>query len=149
MKREIGDGLFSKKIQEKLEQTFFNDKRIVAVYLFGSAVDGSRHQKSDIDLGLMIDRKSEKGFTLSDEMALEMKIEEVLPTARFDLVWLNKVPLLLQFRIIAPAKLIYIGNDDIRCEFEEGIMQEYYDFLPRLKEFNKEYFEALKEEYVG
>ncbi len=138
-----------KQLQEKLGEIFSKDKRIIAVYLFGSMVDGSRHQRSDIDLGLMIDRKSEKRFTLSDEMELEIKIEEALPTERFDLIWLNKVPLLLQFRIISPAKLIYIGNDDLRCEMEERIMQEYYDFLPRLNEFNKEYFEALKKEYVG
>jgi len=27
-------------------------------------------------------------------------------------------------------------------------MQEYYDFLPRLKEFNSEYFSALREAYL-
>jgi len=143
-----------KQLQEKLGDIFSNDKRIVAVYLFGSTVDVSTHQRtdlhsSDIDLGLMIDRKSEKSFTISEEMELEIKIEDALPAERFDLVWLNKVPLPLQFRIISLAKLIYIGNDDIRCEMEERIMQEYYDFLPRLNEFNKEYFEALKREYVG
>jgi hypothetical protein len=31
---------------------------------------------------------------------------------------------------------------------EERIMQQYYDFLPRLRQFNKEYFEALREEYM-
>lgn len=134
-------------LQDKLSNLFSQDRRIIAVYLFGSQVDGTAHEKSDLDIGIMIDRKFEQEFKLDDEIDLEIKIESILKTDKFDLVVLNKVPLTMQFRIIAPAKLIYIHDDDKRCDMEEYILMKHYDFLPRLKEINKEYFEALSEEY--
>lgn len=95
----------------------------------------------------MLDPASEQGFTFNEELELEAKIEAVLRTDKFDLVVINNMPLTLQFRIISPAKLIYVGDDDKCCETEEQIMLRYYDFQPRLREFNKEYFAALREEY--
>jgi len=135
-------------LKNRLSEIFSKDRRIVAVYLFGSQTDGTAHEKSDLDLGIMIDPESENEFRLDDEIELEIEIEKRLKTDRFDLVVLNKVPLVMQFRIISPAKLIYIGDDTKRCDMEVNIAMKYYDFLPRLKKFNSEYFQALKEEYA-
>jgi uncharacterized protein len=133
-------------LKNKLSPIFAQDNRIVAVYLFGSNTDGTAHPQSDIDIGIMIEPTSEKPFTMDDEIELEIQIEAVLKTDNFDLVVINKVPLILQFRIISPAQHIYIANDDRRCNLEERIILEYYDFSPRLREFNREYLEALEEE---
>jgi len=134
-------------LKNRLSGIFSQDERIIAAYLFDSYADGSAYEGSDLDLGIMLDPASEQGFTLNNELDWEAKIEAVLRTDRFDLVVINKVPLTLQFRIISPAKLIYVGDDDKRCETEEQIMLRYYDCQPRLREFNKEYFAALREEY--
>lgn len=135
-------------IQNKLLDIFSQDKKIIAVYLFGSYADKSAHEGSDLDMGIMIDPAYAREFTLSDEFDLEVNIEARLNTDRFDLVIINKVQLTLQFRIISPAKLIYVSDDDKRCEMEEQIMVKYYDFEPRLKQFNREYFSTLREEYM-
>lgn len=134
------------ELKDKLAFLFVNDKRIIAVYLFGSSVQGIVHQKSDIDLAILLDR--EKSFSLDDILELEVKITTVLNTERFDLVIANNAPLILKFRIVSRGNLLYAANDVLRCDFEERVMQEYYDFLPRLNEFNHEYFAALKENYV-
>lgn len=134
-------------LRNRLSGIFSQDHRIIAAYLFGSHADGSAYEESDLDLGIMVDPTSGREFTLDDELDLEVKIESVLKTDRFDLIVVNRVPLTLQFRIISPAKLIYVRDDDKRCEMEERIMVKYYDFQPRLREFNKEYFAALREEY--
>lgn len=136
------------ELKEKLTGIFAKDTRVVAAYLFGSYADGSAHCTSDLDIGIAIDPCVQSEFTLEDEIDLELKIESILRGKKCDLVVINKVPLNLQFRIISPAKTIYIGNDDLRCEIEERIMLNYYDFLPRLRQFNKDYFSALQEEYV-
>ena len=135
------------KLKNKLSNFFSQDERIIAAYLFGSHADGSDYEGSDLDLGILVDPVFEQEFTLSDELELEFGIETALGTDRFDFVVVNKVPLTLQFRIISPAKLIYVQDDDKRCEMEEQIMTRYYDFQPRLQEFNREYFAALREEY--
>lgn len=144
---KLGKESLVEMLKNRLSGLFSQDKRIIAAYLFGSHADGSAYEGSDLDLGIMLDPASEQGFTLNDELDLEAKIEAVLRTDKFDLVVINNVPLTLQFRIISPAKLIYVRDDDKRCEREEQIMLRYYDFQPRLQEFNREYFAALREEY--
>jgi predicted nucleotidyltransferase len=134
------------ELTEKLNPIFSQDKRIVCAYLFGSSVQGLTHKRSDIDLAILLEPRRTKTFGLDELLGLEVKVTQALSTERYDLVVCNSVSLILKFRIISTGKLIYNINDDLRCEFEEKTMQEYYDFLPRLNEFNREYFAALKEE---
>jgi len=140
----MGNNLLN-ELKEKLTPIFLKDKRIISAYLFGSCVEGLTHKRSDIDLAILLDPN--KNFNLDDLLDLEVKITLALKTEKYDLVIANKASLILKFRILQ-GRIIYNDNDDLRCEFEERTMQEYYDFLPRLNEFNHEYFYALKESYL-
>lgn len=135
-----------KQLNENLQSIFQKEARVAAVYLFGSLVQGKVHPKSDIDLAVLI--SPDKNFGLDDTLNLEVNITLALKTERYDLVILNNASLILRFRVISTGKLIYVANDDFRSEFEEKVMQEYYDFMPRLNDFNREYFSALKENYL-
>lgn len=137
---------FCVELKEKLVPLFLKDPRIVAAYLFGSYAEGLIHKRSDIDLAILV--SPDKSFNLDGLLDLEVKITLALHTERYDIVIANSASLILKFRIISTGKLIYNSNDDLRCEFEERVMQEYYDFLPRLNEFNRQYFLALKESYL-
>jgi len=136
------------KVSSKLKDVFSRNSKIVAGYLFGSFLHGHIHKGSDIDIAILIHPSEIKNYTLDDQLDLEVEITLQLKTENFDLIILNRAPLILQFRIISTGRLIYIKDDDVRCDFEEKIMSSYYDFLPRLQEFNKEYFSALKERYL-
>lgn len=129
-------------LKKKLTPIFLRDKRIAAVYLFGSYSQGAVREGSDIDLAVLL--SPPKSFSLDDTLDLEVKITLSLKTEKFDLVLANTASLILQFRVISTGKLIYVDDDNLRSDFEERVMQEYYDFLPRLNEFNREYFAALK-----
>lgn len=130
------------ELKEKLKEVFCGDKRIITVYLFGSSIERIQHKGSDIDLGVLL--KPQEIFNFEETIDLEVKITKALTSEKFDLVILNKAPLILKFRIIS-GKPIYISDDDKRADMEAKIMQDYFDFLPRLLEFNREYFAALKE----
>lgn len=143
MKTNTKNNSLLQTLHNLLSPIFSNDKRILAAYLFGSRADGSEHQQSDIDIGIMIDYKYENEFKLDDEIELEISIETQLKTNNIDLVVLNKKPLVLQFRILAPYKVVYSRDDNKRCDMEEYIIRSYHDFLPRLNQINKEYFETL------
>jgi len=134
------------ELKEKLVSLFKEDKRIVAVYLFGSSASGLTHKRSDIDLAILFDPKER--FNIDDLLGLEVRITLVLKTERFDLIVANCASLVLKFRVISTGKLLYNACDDLRADFEERVMQEYYDFLPRLNEFNRDYFSTLKENYL-
>jgi len=133
-------------LKSKLTPVFSQDSKIISVYVFGSSIQGLTHPKSDIDLAILV--SFDKKFSLDDLLNLEVKITLALKTENYDLVVLNNAPLTLKFRIISQGIIIYNANDKLRCDFEEKVMQEYYDFLPRLKEFNSEYFSALRENYL-
>lgn len=129
-------------LKKRLTPIFLRDKRIAAVYLFGSYSQGAVREGSDIDLAVLL--SAPKSFSLDDTLDLEVKMTLSLKTEKFDLVVANTASLIMQFRIISAGKLICAADDNLRCDFEERVMQEYYDFLPRLNEFNREYFAALK-----
>lgn len=135
-----------KELNLRLAPIFLKDKRIITAYLFGSCVTGDMHKKSDIDLAILVSPRED--FSLDDILDLEVKLVFALKTERYDLVIANRASLILKFRIVSAGKLIYVANDDLRCDFEEVVMQEYYDFLPRLNEFNREFFVTLKENYL-
>jgi len=132
----------------KLKQIFSKYSEISAGYLFGPCIQGNMSKNSDIDIAILIHPSKIKNYTLEKQLELEVEIALELKTEKFDLIILNRAPLILQFRIISTGRLIYIKDDDVRCDLEEKIMSSYYDFLPRLQEFNKEYFAALKEKYL-
>ncbi|MCD6228585.1 MAG: nucleotidyltransferase domain-containing protein [Candidatus Omnitrophica bacterium] len=134
------------KLKSKLTPVFSQDSRIISAYIFGSSIQGLTHPRSDIDLAILV--SFDKKFSLDDLLNLEVKITLALKTENYDLVVLNDAPLTLRFRIISEGIIIYKADDKMRCDFEERVMQEYYDFLPRLKEFNAEYFSALRENYL-
>ncbi len=136
------------KLIPELKKIFSQDERIVSAYLFGSYAKGDFHKRSDIDLAIMLDSKENEEFSLDNYLDLEIKITLAIKIENFDLVIINQAPLVLQFRIISEGRLIYIFDDNIRSDLEARIMLSYYDFQPRLKEFNKEYFEALEERYL-
>jgi len=66
-------------LKNTLPDLFSSDDRIIAAYLFGSHVDGSAHEKSDLDLGIMIDPAFEKEFTISDVLDLELHYIVIAP----------------------------------------------------------------------
>lgn len=133
---------------ESLKRIFSRDKRIIASYLFGSLSKGNFHKGSDIDLGIALEPSKVKDFSLDDQLNLEIELTLALKTENYDLIIINHAPLILQFRIISQGKLIFVEDDEARCNLEERIMSLYYDFLYRLNEFNKEYFSALQERYL-
>jgi len=138
----------NKKLSE-ISLIFSRDDKIIAGYLFGSLAKGDFHQKSDIDLAIMIDPSRIRDFSLDERLSLEVDLTLFLETENFDLVVINRAPLVLQFRIISGGKVIYKKDDDLYTSVEEIIMERYYDFLPALRKFNKEYFEALEEKYLN
>lgn len=133
---------------DKIGDIFSKNDKIIAGYLFGSSVEGGFHQRSDIDLAVMLDPSRIKDFSLDKKLSLEVDLALFLGTENFDLVVVNRAPLVLQFRIISKGRVIYKKSGGLYTSVEETIMENYYDFSPRLREFNKEYFEALKEKYL-
>lgn len=108
-------------------------------YLFGSLAAGNAIASSDVDIAVSFSRR------LSRQRQEKLKFQLITDLERttgrqVDLVVLNSLQnLLLKFTIISEGKLVYSRFEDLRVDFENRVMREYFDFKPFLDEYNKAY----------
>lgn len=122
-----------KEILNKIIGYFSKKSEIAAVYLFGSFARGDARSLSDIDLGIVFRKKTQKAFALPEiKMAnelgnlLEREVEiQDLLLCRIDFA----------HRVISAGRLIYSGDEKARVEFEEKILRDFFDLKPMLDEY--------------
>lgn len=96
---------------------------INTIYLFGSFVDGSYDEDSDIDLAYLsagVDNALDYGCLYFD---LQGVFER-----QIDLVDLRRVPLTLAYGIIKDGRVLYDLDEEGRTDFEDEIIMKYLDF---------------------
>ena len=125
-----------------LKKFFEDDTNILLVYLFGSQARLQANPLSDIDLAVL----AKKPFSLDDEATLISNIASILETDKLDLVVLDNASFLLKFKIIAEGKILYCKEERVRIAFEEVVMSEYLLLKPIIEEYDKRFFERIKEE---
>jgi len=133
------------KIKDKLKLVLEEEKGILFGYLFGSMALGKTNLESDIDLAFYFEAKEVKDF-FKKRLFLIEKIQSILKK-RVEVIILNEVrSIFFKFVIIKEGKVILERDHAQRIDFELKTMQEYYDFRPFIKEYNKAYLQrSLKE----
>jgi len=64
------------KLEEKIRAYFLNKKEVVAVYLFGSYAEGRECHLSDIDIGILLDRRDQDFAHYRRQMQLGLITKE-------------------------------------------------------------------------
>lgn len=131
-------------LKEKLNPIFLQEKYIAVAFLFGSHTQEEANKNSDIDLAILLMPNTE--ISVDDLLNLEVKITKALNTEHYDLVIANKASIVMQFRILK-GMAFFIANERVYTDFYAKVLENYLDFLPRLKEFNRDYFSALRQRY--
>jgi len=126
---------------EKLRLLFENDSRVLAVFAFGSQVDGYATPHSDVDLAVLF----EDDVQLKDRLALQVKAAEIL-SKDVDLVSINAAPLLLRHRALQ-GRLLFERDPIAVANLIEHTLRRYRDFAPRLREGREAYYESLEHDY--
>ncbi len=103
-------------VKGKLE-AIFNEDGLQLVIVFGSAVSGKMHKKSDLDVAFLFDRPI-------DTVALINKVTNLLHTDNIDVVDLKRASPLLKFSIVKTGRLIY--------ENEVGLFSAFYSLALRM-----------------
>jgi predicted nucleotidyltransferase len=138
MKRKIKPGQF------KELTSFFSEKNeILTVYLFGSYGTELESEHSDLDLGILFSTP----LSLMEELALAAEIEKIIE-CEVDLVSLNKVNILLKYKIIKTGSKIYESIPLCTAEFIESVLREYFDFGVKLKMLKADFHNSLREDYL-
>ncbi|KAF5427637.1 hypothetical protein C5S39_13115 [Candidatus Methanophagaceae archaeon] len=98
-----------------------NNKKVEAIYLFGSYARGSIKPFSDIDLCVVTERNISKGVK-----------EEILSNSskKIDLALFWDLPLSIRFRVINEGKLLY-KKDALKLQrVKANTLKAYLDFQP-------------------
>lgn len=107
-----------------IEPVLATDRRIQAVYLFGSRARNDAAESSDVDLGVLF----AETVGLRDVVLLESQLEETLGT-NVDLVDLASCRTFLAVEII-DGERIYCTDARICDEFELYVMRKAGDLAP-------------------
>jgi predicted nucleotidyltransferase len=112
----------------KLKKSLAGDPRVLAVFLFGSQVEGYATARSDIDLAELFDRD----LTVKEELEFETTLCEILGVyEKLDVVNLKRANLAFRYRAVA-GTLLY-QQDFVRVfDFIERTLMARRDFAPRL-----------------
>jgi|YNPNPStandDraft_1061719.scaffolds.fasta_scaffold03579_11 predicted nucleotidyltransferase len=126
----------------KLRESLGRYPNVLAVFLFGSQVDGYATPQSDIDLAVLFERDPD----LEEELALGAALCQILETERVDVVNLNRAHLLLRHRAIC-GRLLYERDAERVSDFIESTIRRYVDYAPDLAAYYRDYDRALEEAY--
>ncbi len=122
-------------IVDKLK-TYFLDKDVAAVYLFGSYAKGKERKSSDLDIGILHNTNSDPVKNFESNLEYAVQLEEItgIPV---DVLDLEKVNTYLLHQLMRNRILILDKDTKRRVAFEVARRKEYFD----RKSFYKTYHE--------
>lgn len=124
------------KYQQKLNK-ILKENQVILAYLFGSEAKGTSHEGSDVDIGILFDKKVNPQDYLKKEGKLIEFFSEIFPKKEINVVNLNiSSPLLKQVSILE-GKLLYIRNKVDRIQFQIQTLREYEEYLHLSNAYNQ------------
>ncbi len=139
--------MLSEATEHRLRNVFADHPAVRAAYLFGSVAAGRERDRSDFDLGIVVD--SDRWEPTDDKVPLITDCMEAAGRDWIDLVVLNGAPLVLQFEAVRPNAPLYGADDFDHGAFVSKVVRMYWDFEPHLRRQRKALKERLQENAHG
>jgi len=117
-------------IYEKLPllESLKEDKRISALFLYGSAVKNNLSPLSDIDIAILLDSSFSNKEMFDIHLNITGKILDLLLIDEVDLQLLNTAPMRFINNILNHAKLMFCNNRGQLIDFTDQKKMAYLDF---------------------
>ena len=116
------------KQQEKIAEIaeeIMKQKKVIAVYLFGSFARGATHEQSDIDICVI------------GERGKQMPIFE---KEGYDIISFWDLPLPIRFRVLREGKLLAVKNAEYIRKVKLETLRDYLDIKPLINRYLWERF---------
>jgi len=125
-------------------------EKIIALYLYGSALTGRLRIDSDIDIAML----AMYDVVPYDRLELIADIEHIVtkilktvgienPVSVLDLRG-KYVPFELQYKVITQGKLLFDRDCGQRYDYELALKRDYFDFIPFLEELRHKKYGNLQ-----
>jgi len=121
-----------KALEQKLAE-YAAEKKISALYLFGSAATGQRTPLSDIDIAVLLPDDIPKEEYFDRKLKMIAELMGLLQEDDIDLVILNEAPPLLKHRVVTRGRAVFCRDERAQNGFEARAILEYLDFKPILE----------------
>ncbi len=137
----------SAQVEERLRGYFRDtcDTAVVSAWLYGSHGNARAHRESDIDVGVLLDRRlvptRERRF--DSRVRLTSDLIHALGNNDVDLVVLNDAPPLLARRIIRTGIEVFCRDRDLERDFRRDVQIRAADLAPHLERYRRMALEAL------
>lgn len=135
----------AQNISVDLASFFTSEPQVKFAYLFGSMAKGvAIGPLSDLDLAVYLDRRV-NFFT--KRLQLMESIAKKIRTENFDLVVLNRAPVVLQYEVIKNG-IVLKENRTRRIMFETEVLRTYLDTVP-MREIQYQYLKKSMRKEAG
>lgn len=101
------------------------DRRVLLVYVFGSAAAPDRPRARDVDIGVL----TERPLSLDEPTRLRADLVEATGAA-IDLASLNDAPIVLAHEVVESGRCLFARTPDIETAFVTRTRRRYWDFKP-------------------
>jgi hypothetical protein len=119
---------------------------VVSAYLFGSYSEARAHRESDVDVGVLLDRRV--FATNPDRFEARLRLIGLLGSALgrgdVDLVILNDAPPGLGARIVTRGRRLYCSDVELDHAFVRDVQLRAADLVPFLRRMREIKLEAIK-----
>lgn len=120
-------------IKSRLKEFLEEKPGILFAYLHGSFLKTDRFH--DIDVAVYLEDVPSSPLEL--ELQLETELGEAVHYP-VDVRILNNSPLSFRYNVIKDGAVLVVNDDDLRAEFEESAISNYFDFAPFRKMYLQE-----------
>ena len=118
---------------------------LVSAYLFGSHAEGRAHRESDVDLGVLLDRRahSTREARFDERVRLTAWAVGALHRNAVDVVVLNDAPPGLARHIVTTGRRVYCRDAEVDHAFVRDVQLRAADLEPFLRRARRIKLDAL------
>lgn len=129
------------ELKQKVAVSLSKEKDVFFAYLFGSATRGGFNKESDLDIAVYFDNRIKPDEQFQKRLRLIEHLQNKTGRKVEVLNFAEITSIFFKFVIIKEGKVILERDHSSRVDFELKTMNDYYDFQPFLKEYNRSYIE--------
>ena len=119
------------------------DQDVVALFVFGSLASGELKPLSDIDLGVLLDKRLDKTDRFNKHLDLIGKFTGFFNTEEIDTIILNDAPMRFVVKVLSTCKLLFERDRQTLVDFYDKSLKNFLDFKYFIDDYNKTFLKGV------